>query len=97
MGLEHLNAAVQRTAAHPRLDGDDSIRGAAEATSPIVHPRKKKHSFRSASFFCAAMGLERAAPVRTLVKKHAGGMFLARGRVRRYPDASGTDVDECRP
>jgi len=26
-------------------------------------------------------GLERAAPVHTLVQKHAGGMFLARGRV----------------
>ena len=31
--------------------------------------------------FCAEMGLERAAPVRRLVQKVSGGMFLGRGRV----------------
>ena len=30
---------------------------------------------------------------RKAVKKHAGGMFLGRGRVPGLPDASGTDVD----
>ena len=27
------------------------------------------------------------------LRKHAGGMFLGRGRVPQIPDASGTDVD----
>ena len=35
-----------------------------------------------------AMGLERP------LRKHAGGMFLGRGRVPQISDASGTDVDE---
>jgi len=42
--------------------------------------RKKKHPFEGA-FFLAIMGFERPAPVRTLVQKHAGGMFLGRGRI----------------
>jgi len=35
----------------------------------------------------AGIGLERA------LRKHAGGMFLARGRVLSMQDASGMDVD----
>ena len=36
-------------------------------------------------------GFERAAPVRTLVQKHAGeSMFLARGRIHEKADASVT-------
>ena len=41
------------------------------------------------SSFCYCGGLERAAPVRTLVQKVSGGHFLARGRVPQIPDASG--------
>jgi hypothetical protein len=33
-------------------------------------------------------GLERAAPVRTLVQKVSGGHFLARGRVHRSESAA---------
>ena len=44
--------------------------------------------------FIAQMGLERAAPVRTLVLKHAGGMFLARGRALQIHETSEMDVDQ---
>lgn len=37
--------------------------------------------------FAREMGLERP------LRNHAGGMFLARGRVPQNQDASGTDVD----
>ena len=37
--------------------------------------------------FFGKMGLERP------LRKHAGGMFLGRGRVLQTQDASGTDVD----
>ena len=36
---------------------------------------------------------ERAAPVRTLVQKQSGGLFLARGRIHGLADAPGTGVD----
>ena len=39
-------------------------------------------------FFAAQMGLERP------LRKHAGGMFLGRGRVPQSSDASRRDVDE---
>ena len=40
------------------------------------------------------IGVERAAPVRTLVQKVSGGHFLARGRIHEFSDTSGTDADE---
>ncbi len=39
------------------------------------------------NFLCPEAGLERA------LRKHAGGMFLACGRVLGVGDASSTDVD----
>jgi len=41
-----------------------------------------------ADIFMLEMGLERP------LRKHAGGMFLGRGRVPRISDASSMDVDE---
>ena len=38
-------------------------------------------------FFMLESGLERP------LRKHAGGMFLGRGRVLQIQDASGVDVD----
>ena len=39
------------------------------------------------------VGIERATPVRRLVQKHAGGMFLARGRFHLCPDVAGKAID----
>ena len=41
------------------------------------------------------MGFERPAPVHTLVQKHAGGMFLGRGRIPVQLTASDQDVGSC--
>ena len=38
-------------------------------------------------------GIERAAPVRTLVQKQSGGLFLARGRFPGFTDAVRRTVD----
>ena len=43
--------------------------------------------------FCYPEGLERAAPVRTLVQKVSGGHFLARGRIHYSIDAPLVGVD----
>ena len=45
--------------------------------------------FGSAHIFLLGIGLERP------LRKHAGGMFLGRGRVPPYHDASGTGMDWC--
>ena len=42
----------------------------------------------ASSFLVYGAGLERP------LKKHAGGMFLGRGRVPQISGASGTDVNE---
>ena len=57
-------------------------------------PKKRRGNSLSSFLVHRKDGLERAAPVRTLVQKHAGGMFLARGRVHDLSNASGTDVGE---
>lgn len=61
---------------------------------PFVVARKgNDHPYGwSFPFLSCLAGLERAAPVRTLVQKVSGGHFLARGRIHDLSDASGTDV-----
>ena len=57
---------------------------------------KKRIPTRGILFFISPSGregLERAAPVRTLVQKVSGGHFLARGRVHGAMTAAGTAVD----
>ena len=48
---------------------------------------QNKRGGNSLLFYFGKMGLERP------LRKHAGGMFLGRGRVLWFPDTSGTDVD----
>ena len=55
-------------------------------SSPIIHPRKREDTLRYPLFFWI-MGLERLAPVRTLVQKQSGGLFLGRGRVHGFQNA----------
>ena len=51
-------------------------------------------TFTPSFIYAKRKGLERAAPVRTLVQKlRAGEQFLARGRVHRRKTASWKDVD----
>ena len=50
--------------------------------------KKSECPYGHSDFLMLAMGLERP------LRKHAGGMFLDRGRVPQISDASGTDVDE---
>ena len=57
-------------------------------SSPISRTKKNTTLKGGVLFgFAREMGLERP------LRKHAGGMFLGRGRVPQNPDASGTDVD----
>ena len=62
---------------------DDSRTG----SSPISRTKKWAIPYGMAHFLVCGAGLERP------LRKHAGGMFLGRGRVPQNPDASGTDVD----
>ena len=58
-------------------------------SSPISRTKKNTTLWGGVLFgFQREMGLERP------FRKHAGGMFLGRGRVPQLSDASGTDVDE---
>ena len=50
-------------------------------SNSVVYAKKAVARMGSRFFDASGAGLERAAPVRTLVKKRAGGTFLARGRV----------------
>ena len=52
----------------------------------VVYAKIWADPFGSAHIFIAQIGLERP------LRKHAGGMFLGRGRVPQNQDASGTDV-----
>ena len=54
--------------------------------------QKNKGKAKAFPLFFAAEGLERAAPVGTLVQKRASGTFLARGRVHGTLTAAGTAV-----
>ena len=56
----------------------------------VLVPLPKKTTPEGVVFF--VQGLERAAPVGTLVQKRAGGTFLARGRVHGTSTAAGTAV-----
>ena len=57
-------------------------------SSPISRTKISATPYGVADIFMLEMGLERP------LRKHAGGMFLGRGRVPQISDASGTDVDE---
>ena len=50
-------------------------------SSPIIHPIKKDRCKCIGLSLWGGLGLERA------LRKHAGGMFLARGRVPGFPNA----------
>ena len=53
----------------------------------LVPLPNKSNTFGCWTFLIIGVGLERA------LRKHAGGMFLARGKVRDSQNESGTDVD----
>ena len=54
--------------------------------------QKNRYPFWDNGFSNMLVGLERTAPVGTLVQKRAGGTFLARGRVHGTLTAAGTAV-----
>ena len=58
-------------------------------SSPITHPIKNISPQKRGDVFCLwkRMGLERS------LRKQSGGLFLGRGRVLCFADASGMDVD----
>jgi len=58
------------------------------SSSPISRTKKSECPYGHSDFLMLELGLERP------LRKHAGGMFLGRGRVPQISDASDTDVDE---
>ena len=83
-GSNLLNATVRWTVACRRLDGGNTFLIIESLIRSVVY----RPAF-GVVFFLAEDedGFERAAPVRRLVQKHAGGMFLARGRIHRSSTA----------
>ena len=59
----------------------------ASGSNPDTPTKKLESAFAGSSFLIGVMGFERP------LRKHAGGIFLGRGRVLPISDASGTDVD----
>ena len=59
----------------------------ASGSNPDTPTKNLESASADSRFFIGVMGFERP------LKKHAGGMFLGRGRFPWLPDASHRDVD----
>ena len=62
----------------------------ASGSNPDTPTKKLESAFAGSSFLIGVMGFERP------LRKHAGGMFLGRGRIHRFLNAPGTGVGRKR-
>ena len=62
----------------------------ASGSNPDTPTKKLESAFAGSSFLIGVMGFERP------LRKHAGGIFLGRGRIHRFLNAPGTGVGRKR-